>query len=149
MFMTPAFLDSDQQLLNPVLRRLGPAYRRNDVELAIAGLRRRVVELRAQLQLSQTAQAEADAIVTSARLQAAEIMADANIAADRLLVETQKKCQHAARHGIQAAFEMAGALGYRDTKATRVEMDAEEEAFERFFSEFIEEDPAREWMIAS
>ncbi|MDH3756076.1 MAG: hypothetical protein OEU32_19605, partial [Acidimicrobiia bacterium] len=157
---TPANLDRDEVLLATRPRSRWRWYRRSDADRQFHAMRRRIVTLRAELSRANASQARAEAIVTAARLQSAEILADANILANRQLdaahaeshrrlAETQKACQAAASHGIRAAFEMAASLGYKDTRATRHEEATEQDAFERFFSSEIEDDPARKWMVAS
>jgi len=154
-----AYLESDTVLLTPNLRVSLRGYNRADVERALDGMRKRIVMMRADLERAQSAQKAADEIVTQARLTAAEMLADAAIEANRmlddasntsqeLLDDTQRRCQQAARRGISAAFEMAGMLGYTDTRRERFDDGEEQEVFDDFFAG-DETSTDREWMVAS
>jgi hypothetical protein len=159
--LVEAYRRSDDVLLTPQLRSAVVGYNREDVHRALDAMRKRIVMMRADLERAQAFAVLADEIVTQARLTAAEMLADASIEANRTMVdaeiasrqlldETQKTCQNAARRGIAAAFEMAGMLGYTDTKQDRFDNQLEQDAFDRFFEgDDLDPDVARSWMVAS
>jgi hypothetical protein len=159
--LVEAYRRSDDVLLTPELRSAFRGYNRDDVHRALDSMRKRIVLMRADLERAQAFAALADEIVTQARLTSAEMLADATLEANRtvadaqalsqqLLDETQQKCQDAARRGISAAFEMAGMLGYTDTRQDRLDNAFEQDAFDRFFGgDDVEADAARAWMVAS
>lgn len=159
--LVEAYRRGDDVLLTPQLRSAIVGYNREDVHRALDAMRKRIVMMRADLERAQAFAVLADEIVTKARLTVAEMLADATIEANRtmfdadvasrrLLDETQKKCQNAARRGIAAAFEMAGMLGYTDTRQDRFDNQLEQDAFDRFFEgDDLDPDVARAWMAAS
>jgi hypothetical protein len=159
--LVEAYRRSDDVLLTPELRSAFRGYSRDDVHRALDAMRKRIVMMRADLERAQAFATLADEIVTRARHTSAEMLADATIEANQtvadaqvlaqqLLDETQQKCQDAARRGISAAFEMAGMLGYTDTRQDRFDNQFEQDAFDRFFEgDALEPDVARAWMVAS
>lgn len=144
-----AYLVSDDALLTPHMRRAFRGYHRGDVHASVDAMRQRIVGLRADLERAQAVQKQADEIVNDAQVAATRMLTDAQANAEELLEETQQRCQLAARRGIAASFEMAGILGYSDSRSETVDNQAEQDAFDRFFDGDTGEDSDRTWMVAS
>lgn len=172
-----AYVLEDEFLLRPHLRSAVRGYSRDDVHKLSDAMRRRIVELRAQLEKQRQVQMHAYEFVTAAENRAEEILTDAviqanatvaeaNATAEKLLADTKRTCDRAAQHGIRSAFEMANLLGYepgkphelmgaigqvqRPENVDNFESGPEEQhAFDQFFAVEDEDSKARRWMATS
>ena len=146
-------------------RRLG-RYKHSEVEAYVRSTRRLFLAMRGDLARlaarageveRRRAALDAEGAFISARVQAAEIVADARLEARELVEETRRRCQLA----LKTAIEKAAAAGYAlsaeggvavvgtdDLPVTAID-DPQQQAFDAFFDDEKLDQRSRGWLNAS
>ncbi len=148
-----------QELEAPVFPTRFRRYERAEVDAFVGRTMKEIAELRAKLaeQMEKAGTADAEHIFIGARVQAAEIVADARLEARHLLDETRRRCQLALKTAIEKAARAGYALGAEggvavvgtDDSIVIPTNDDEQRAFDSFFDDEMLDDRSRRWLNAS